>query len=522
MNCYPAPIYRFALFVLLSAAPALAKEISSNGAGGGDWSDPATWRGKKVPRMDYDAVIQNGDTVIFDRNDDGKVTCQKLFLDPKGALHFKTGSGKIIFCVADAVESYGTIRLDGTKSAKDSLELRLVGDSAEKRAVKSLKGATLIVAGRKNLPRDRRNVAITALPHGEKKQEIPGLVEASEGTVFDVQRARIANVQLKASDIDNTGAKVNERVNILESQFTGEGRIYLSGCDTPVIVNNTFTYEGKTVVQPAAISVNSSPLAEIRGNSVRGLFYHGIMGHTQTDSIVAGNTIEKCTNGIYWYGSDVMIKQATIRDCTTGLILTSASGVVENVTVEGATTAYNHAGATAQLTNFQVKNLAKNGVAVAYASGPLTLLNCNILPTQINMASAAATTVANPPPRVTALCYVVVSVKGAPEDTQVEVRTNPAPAKGVTDLNVRNSPAALAKGLTPLPKSLKPLIVKSWLIDPTGKTIPAPEYTLTVLAPAPKKGAMRPVLKTLALKPQDSWFRAKVDSPAPTLEVNLK
>ena len=50
-----------------------------------------------------------------------------------------------------------------------------------------------------------------------------------------LQRARIANVQLKASDIDNTGAKVNARVNILENHFTGEGRIYLSGCDTPVM-----------------------------------------------------------------------------------------------------------------------------------------------------------------------------------------------------------------------------------------------------------------------------------------------
>jgi hypothetical protein len=340
--------------------------------------------------------------------------------------------------------------------------------------------------------------------------------------VFDVQRARIANVQLKASDIDNTGAKVNERVNILENHFTGEGRVYLSSCDTPVIVRNTFTYEGKTAVQPAAIYVISSPLAEIRGNTVRGLFNTGITGSTQTDSIVSGNTIEKCTTGIYWYGTDVMIKQSTIRDCTTGLILTSASGVVEDVTVEGATTAYHHGGATAQLTGFRVKNLAKNGVAVLYGSGPLTLLNCNILPTQINMASATAATVPNPPPRVTALHYVVVSVKGAPEDAQVEVHTNPAPAKGVADLNVRNSPAVLAKGLTPLPKSLKPLIVKSWLIDPTGKTVPAPQYILTVLAPAPKKGAVRPVLKTLTLKPLDSWFRVKPDALTPTLEVKLK
>ena len=56
----------------------------------------------------------------FDRNDDGKISFRKLLIDPKGMFTFKSGSGKSICCVAEAIESYGYIKIDGTKSAGDS------------------------------------------------------------------------------------------------------------------------------------------------------------------------------------------------------------------------------------------------------------------------------------------------------------------------------------------------------------------------------------------------------------------
>ena len=45
------------LWVLTSTAPLFAEEIHSNGLGGGDWSDPLSWREKKVPTAEDDAVI---------------------------------------------------------------------------------------------------------------------------------------------------------------------------------------------------------------------------------------------------------------------------------------------------------------------------------------------------------------------------------------------------------------------------------------------------------------------------------
>src|SRR5207244_7100623 len=89
--------------VLTAHASAQAAEITSNGTGGGRWDDAATWRGKAVPGPGDEVVIAKDDVVAFDRNDDGKITCKKLFLDPRGKLTFKTG-GKRILCVDGQVE----------------------------------------------------------------------------------------------------------------------------------------------------------------------------------------------------------------------------------------------------------------------------------------------------------------------------------------------------------------------------------------------------------------------------------
>jgi len=79
IRCLLACLPLFITSALVSAA-----EISTNGAGGGAWSDPATWRGKVVPGPADDVVIRKLDVVTFDRNDDGKVSCAKLQIAPPG------------------------------------------------------------------------------------------------------------------------------------------------------------------------------------------------------------------------------------------------------------------------------------------------------------------------------------------------------------------------------------------------------------------------------------------------------
>jgi hypothetical protein len=510
------------LFVLMAAASAHAGEISTNGIGGGPWSDPATWRGKVVPTAADDVFIQKLDIVTFDRNDDGKVSCRKLQIDPKGVLTFKTGAGKQICCVAEAIESFGVIKLDGTKSASAFVELRMVGTSADKRKIKLNKGANLLLYGKANLPENRRNAALSSPKLADQKDEILCQVEADGGVSIDWQRAILTDVKLQAQKLDNTGAKVNERLNLIDNQFVGKARVWLHSCDTPIISKNSFDYTDKTPLTEAAIAVYFGPLAEIKNNTIRGAYAIGITVNYQSDSVVEGNTIERCVAGITGgYGiPNTMIKRCIVRGCETGIRLEGATGVLEDTIVEGSMTAFSHENSILQLTNFQVKDLNAKGTAVNFLTGKLTLLNCNIAPAQIKVGAQPATAKDDP---VTCLQYAVIRVKDAPVDCLIEVRSvDPKLAADAADPNVRNSPAPLNAGQTPLPKTLNPLIVKAWSIDLKGKLQAAPEYNVKVIGAAAKEGAVRPLLKMMTFRPQENAFRALLDDATPTLEVTLK
>jgi hypothetical protein len=509
--------------VLLSANAVRGAEIASNGNGGGPWSDPASWRGNKVPTADDDVVIQKLDIATFDRNDDGKITCRKLQIDPKGALLFKKGGGKLVCCVAHEIENYGAIRLDATRGTGDHFELRLVGDAAAKRKIKIMKGGALLLYGRPKLPNDRRNVVLSS-PKNEKMEHVLALVEAAAGSMLDLRHAHVNDVKLYAQTIDNTGAKPGERLQISDSQFTGQARVYCHTCDTPVIVRNTFNWPGAGQLPEPAISINASPVAEVKDNAIRGLFSQGITMYANNEVVVTGNKIEKCPIGIHsFYTLNTMIKECDVRNCEVGVSFYSSTGVAESVTVEGATTALSNFQSTVQMTTIEVKSLAKKGVAILHEGGGMTLLNCNIAPAQVKFVPQKPDPAKPPPTPVTSFHYLVVGVKDAAPGTVVEVHTGkpPLPA-GAPDANVRGSPAAVANGLTPLPRTLAPLIVKAWTIDLKGAAVPGPEYAIKILGPAPKEGAPRPVLRMQSYRPADAAFRAQANDPTPTVMVPLK
>jgi hypothetical protein len=512
------------VIVLIAVPGAGAAEIASNRAGGGPWSDPASWRGNKVPGPTDDVVIQKNDIIIFDRNDDSKITCQKLQIDPKGGLTFKKGAGKAICCIANEVETFGAIRLDAANNAGDFFELRLLGDKADKRKLKVMKGGALLLYGRPN-PASTPNVAVTS-PKNDKQEHVPATVEAAEGSMLEVRHGQLNDVSLHAHKIDNTGARLNERFNVIDSKFSGQARIYCHTCDTPIVARNTFDWPGAGQLPAPAISINASPLAEVKGNSIRGNFSQGITLYANNEVAVIGNKVEKCPIGIHnFYTLNSMIKGNTVRNCEVGVSFYHSTGVVESVTVDGATTALGHDNSTVHATNVEVKNLAKKGMAILHDGGSMTLLNCNITPAQVKLiVQKPSTDPAKPPPiPVTAFHYVVVGVKGAAPETLVEVRTSapPLPANAA-DPNVRNSPAGLASGTTPLPWTLSPLIVKAWTIDLKGATLPAPEYSIKILGPATKEGAARPLLKTQAFRPPDAMFRARPNELKADVDVPLK
>lgn len=509
--------------VLAFCGLASAAEVTSNGAGGGAWNEPGTWRGNVVPRPEDEVTIRKGDIVVFDRNDDGKTTCHKLYIDPQGALKFKTEAGKITFTAAGPIDSFGLIKLDGGKSATDHHELVLTGKTPQERTVKFQKGGAFIASAKADLTGGKRNIRIVSKAPDAKAADVTGKVDAQAGTTLDVQHCELEHTVLSGTDIDNTGARPNERVNLLGNRFLGHCNILLYNCDTPHVADNTFDYVGGPWHQPAAIYLNGCPLAEVKNNIVRGAFYYAFSVYSCTDCVVTGNLSEKTHMGYYCVGSG-MFKGNTVREAVGGLWGPLMTGTVEDCVFEKCSAyAVALAGGTVQMTSCVIKDPPKDSKALEFTGGAdVTLVNCAFGPEQIRLPKMLPKV---EKPFVTALHFFILKINGeVPDETLVDIRTvNPMPpiVPGGQDLNVRNAPAPLIGNRTPLPQSLSPVILRAWVIDKDGKTVAAPDYAVRVLGPT--DGVKdRKVLATLTVKPVDAWFRAKPNDPAPTVEVKLK
>jgi parallel beta-helix repeat protein len=516
-----------------------AAEVHTNGLGGGAWSEVATWRTGALPKPEDSVVIAAGDTVVFDLADanDGKLACKDMYIDPNGALTFKSGAKRTLI-VEGPIESYGVVKVDASGSADDFIEIRFAAKAMEQRNLKLVKGGAFMATGRPELPDGKRNIVISSKPPPPPAPATPdapptpplpmaqtwGYIDGVAGTSIDAQYVQFDGVTIRGNTIDNTGAKPNERLNIAACVFTNGASISLDVCDTPTIIDNKLEYTGDSNPN-GAIRVSSCSLAEIKGNTVSGPYPYGIIGAAMADSVVADNVITKTNMGIYWYGANGMLKNNTVRECVTGIQVTSMSGAMEDTTFEKCKNGLDVAGAVLQATNLRFVDVPEDGVRVHFTNGPLTLVNCDLTPEQIKITPSSP--VPNPPkPRVESLQYCLVQVKGAmPRDAGVEMTTAnpPAPiAKGALDPNVRNSPATLSPGgYSPLPQTLTPLMVKTWSIGPDGKPIASPNYNITITAPGDKPEDEPKKVKTVTVTPDAKWYRAKPNDPIPTVEVTL-
>jgi len=511
--------------LLAMGAYSHAKEITSNGLGGGRWSDTATWRGGAVPTAEDDAVIAARDTVLFDRDDVDTPTCKQLILDPNSNLAFQSGLGKRTLTVNGPIEAYGSIKMHAAAMA-DEMEIRLASTVETERVIKLARGGALLVLGRPDLPGGRRNATISVSAPPVGKVVSTGQLTAATRTVIDLQNAHIDNLVVSVTSIDNTGAKPNERCSFAGNRFTGLSTLSVTSCDTPAVVKNEFEAPKLILIRPAALTVNSCPLAEIRGNKITGNYVAGI-AVTLSEGSVTDNTVADCGQGIVWHTGPAMLKQNTIRNCKTGLILRTITGSAEDTFIDGGDLPVLVESTKAQLTSVVISNPPKTELMQMTRSS-VGLLNCNIRPEQIKSVrdDTLPRNVSESDPPVEVMEFLVVGLKGTvPPRTQVEVVTSSpaAPrAPGAADLNIRNSPALVRpNGSTALPQSLTPLIVKSWMMGEDAKVVPAPEYTLNVLEPSAEPGAKPRVLKSLKIKPDETWFRPEPNAPKPTLEVEL-
>lgn len=493
-------------------------EYHSNGVGGGRWTDPETWKGNIVPGQADVVVIATGDTVSFDGNDKDKPTCRKILIDPDGVLEFRADGAEHVLSVAGPVELYGQIRMNGAKSPDGLLELRIIAEEAGQRKICLLRNSKLLAYGAEGLSENRRNVVISAGVFDIGYARQTASLEASIGVMLDLHYVRLFDMVVSASSIDNTGFKPNERLNIVGNHFAGFARLALEGCDTPAVYKNMFEYSDGGWLDSAAIYAVRCKLAAFRGNRIAGRYRIGIETYDDIDSSAVGNTVSKAATGLYWHGKNAMIKNNVIEECDVGIHADSTTGALEDMTIRRPKTAVNLAKCNLQLTDFRIEELPTNEVAMKVDESSVTLLNCNITHDRIKSQPGQST--------IECMQYLIVGVKGeCPPGTYVEVHTaadSGGPPQRGADLNVRNSPATLAQnGMTPLPYTLQPLVVRSWRSGGNGEKVGAPFYDLIVLAPAEEQGKPLRVLKKMIIEPKDDWFRSEPNKPTAGLEVQL-
>ncbi|MEO8205636.1 MAG: G8 domain-containing protein [Chthoniobacterales bacterium] len=511
----------FLLVFLTFAGLASAEEIhSKSNTGGGLWSDPNTWTGNKVPTSADNAVISARDVVIFDGNDADKPSCASLSIDPSGSLVFQTNQTgtkhPIILNVAGPIESYGAIKIDASGDPTDQMELHLTGPDAPGRTMAIKRGGSLAISGHKELPDNRRNAIIT-YPAPPPSGEL-AVITAGQNTMVDIQYAQLEYLRLDCNTIDNTGSKPNERLNIIQNMFTRSACIQLALCDTPAILRNTFTASPKNPVAVAAMLIQRCALADIRDNKLTGPARFGMTVVGECSAI--GNTIEKFGTGITWNGGIGMMKRNTISDCETGIQLTSMNGSIEQTSIEKCKTGIYSTSSVAQLTNVHVGDAA---VALQIeGTSSLSLLNCDIKKNQIKLSNGA--TAPADSAMIQSMQYVVVKLTGNVPKTgtvAVELKTTkpdkPLP-EGAMDLNIRNSPSLVRTDMTP-PPGPNSLVVNTWGIARDGKPTAVTDYTLNVIQPSEKPDEKPKILKTLAIHPEDSWYRSQATDGKPTLEV---
>ena len=507
----------FATSVFVCAVmPARAEEITTNGTGGGRWSDATSWKGGKVPSAADEVVVRKFDVISVA----GECSCKKLQVDPKGVVQFQSG-GAAALIVGDGIENFGVIKADATRSPRDKFEIRLLGETPDKRQCKLGKGAGLLLYGHKSITEPNVRLVAVVSPGEKDKEPVTGLVDVDGPAAIDWNRIAVVDVKLVAKKIDNTGAKTVERMNLLDCRFSGLARVQCHTCDTPIIARNRFDYDGPAALAEPAINVLYSPLCEIKENAIRGKFAMGISVNFQSDSSILENKIEGCAIGINGgYGiPSTMIKGCAIRGCETGIKLEGANGVIEQTTIDGAASPLKFENSTLQLTHVIAQPpAAADAKVLSLNGGEVSLLNCGLRPEQAVLQAPA-----NNPAQPTAVItwqYVVVGAK-APAGAVAEVRTiDPAPAANAADLNVRFSPAVVVEGKTARPDRGNAIVVKSWSLDAKGPVKPAPGYEVRILGPA-AEGVQRPVLKAIPFRPAPEAFRGKLDDDTPTLEVDL-
>lgn len=518
--CKALTVFSSLLLAALVPAAAGAAEVSSNGSGGGRWSDPLSWHGGAVPSVADKVVVGGADVIHFDGGRQDAPNCAGLAIDPGGVLDFATGPGVTNHLLVDGpVTAHGTLRVDATRDPTCRIGLVLVGADNETRTITLLRGGAMLLYGAE-MDGGTYNIMIAAGPPQDRSG---GLITADGGVMLDLQRIEIAAFRIAANRLDNTGYKANQRLNLIGCLFTGGSSVRLTYCDTAAIRDNRFTAP-LHATRDTAVDLVYNSLTTCRGNRIEG-YYQGFDLTRETDvSILDNHIIDTRTAIISRYGGNSMIRGNTVSNVLNGVVMESNSGIIEKLLVGNATSyGVSLSDSAMQISDVITRDMPTNAVPLRLNSSAATMVNCSMTPADIRLEGAMR-------PEgywVRCMSYLVIRLTGkVPPQSIVRVATaavsGGVPKDGSADLNVRNSPVNVGPtGWTPLPGTMRALVVRAWQIGADKKPASPPFYDLEV-AGFQADGApdAKPRHKSV-IEPAAGWFRPDPDAPVATLEVKL-
>ncbi len=305
----------------------IGSNISSNGTGGGNWSEAATWSGGAVPGVNDRAVIAGGDTVIVDKVDTA-ASCAGITVEANGLLEFDTSASRTLIVAGDIYVD-GTLRMRAGAEYTSTIQF-----DCETNGQYGLIVTATGLLDIEGTSKSNRNVYIAALTQDESHN---AYIWCQQGSETHIKYADISYMGLDEANKNGItvyqvdGSSAGEGFS-LEGSKVHDGYDGIHFTDTAtycVIKDNDIFNNSNFGIYLGGASVNNNI---ITGNKIYSSGYRGILLNSGSYNLIYGNIIADTSNaGVYLGGdSNYIFNNTIVGNGNDGIWVLSDSNIIKN------------------------------------------------------------------------------------------------------------------------------------------------------------------------------------------------
>jgi len=299
----------------------LSSAVTSNGSGGGDWSNASTWSSGQIPSANEDVTISAGDTVTISG---GELSAKSITVEAGATLEVNTNGSDKLLVVKGNITVNGTLRIRSSSDASYGTYIKFDCDSNGEYGIIVTGTGLLDVEGTSKSDQD---VYITALTQDGAHN---AYIYCEADSECHIKYADISYMGLNAGDKygiyveDVDGSSSGEGFSIEASKIhNGYEGIVLNGSKYAVIKEDEIYQISQKGIEEAGVILSSMIIDNLIGET-GGEGIH-IIGSGET---ITGNIIYATgTRGIEVSGTGDIIRNNTI-----------CGGKDDGIWIEGANT----------------------------------------------------------------------------------------------------------------------------------------------------------------------------------------